>query len=130
MNDSNANAKGDGKDRRPISNGVRLAEQHCVPCEGRTVPLFRSKAEEYLKEVPSWTLAEDGKSISKTIDFKDFIEAMHFANNIAQVAEMEGHHPDLLIKWGSVHIELSTHAIQGLSENDFVLAAKIDQLRT
>ncbi len=108
---------------------MTLAEQHCVPCEGRTVPLFRTEAEEHLKEIPSWTLSDDGKTISKTVKFKDFVEAMHFANNIAQVAEMEGHHPDLLIKWGSVTISLSTHAIGGLSENDFILAAKIDQLR-
>lgn len=105
-----------------------LTEKHCVPCEGRTVPLFRPRAEELLKEVPMWEISRDGKSISRTMKFKDFLEAMHFANNIAQVAEMEGHHPDLLIKWASVGIDLSTHAIGGLSENDFILAAKIDAL--
>jgi 4a-hydroxytetrahydrobiopterin dehydratase len=108
---------------------MSLSEQHCVPCEGNTVPLFRPRAQELLKEVEGWTLSEGGKSISKTIKFKNFIEAMHFANNVAQLAEIEGHHPDLLIKWGSVGIELSTHAIGGLSENDLILAAKIDQLR-
>jgi 4a-hydroxytetrahydrobiopterin dehydratase len=111
------------------SQPEKLAEKHCVPCEGRTVPLFRSKAEELLKEVPTWAISPHGRSISKEVKFKNFLEAMHFANNIAQLAEMEGHHPDLLIKWGSVGIELSTHAISGLSENDFILAAKIDQLR-
>ena len=108
---------------------MSLAEKHCVPCEGGTVPLERGRAEERLKEVQGWSLSLDGKSITKNIKFKNFIEAMHFANNIAQVAEIEGHHPDLAISWGKVGIELSTHSIGGLSENDFILAAKIDQLR-
>ena len=108
---------------------MSLAEKHCVPCEGGTVPLLKPRVDELLKEVKDWSVSDDGKSISRTIKFKDFLEAMHFANNIAQVAEIEGHHPDLLVKWGSVGITLSTHSIGGLSENDFILASKIDELR-
>jgi len=108
---------------------MSLSEKHCVPCEEGTVPLTREKAEESLKQLNDWTLSADGKSISREIKFKNFLEAMHFANNIAQVAELENHHPDLLIKWGSVGVTLSTHSIGGLSDNDFILAAKIDQLR-
>ncbi|MDP3646428.1 MAG: 4a-hydroxytetrahydrobiopterin dehydratase [bacterium] len=108
---------------------MTLREKHCVPCEGGTVPLFRSRVDELLKEVQGWSLSPDGKSISKTVKFKDFLEAMEFANKITPIAEAEGHHPDLTISWGKVGIELSTHAISGLSENDFILAAKIDQLR-
>jgi len=107
-----------------------LSEKHCVPCEGGTVPLFRSKAEELLKEVNGWTLSADGKSISKEWKFENFVKAMHFAGNVGQIAELEGHHPDLLVKWGSVGVTLSTHAIGGLSLNDFILASKIDELHS
>jgi 4a-hydroxytetrahydrobiopterin dehydratase len=106
-----------------------LHEKHCVPCEGNTVPLFRPKAIELLKELSGWELSEDGKSISKIKTFKNFIEAMHYAGNVAQVAELEGHHPDLLISYGKVGISLTTHAIGGLSENDFILASKIDTIK-
>lgn len=103
-------------------------EKRCIPCEGGTVPLFRPKAEELLREVQGWILAADGKSISKQYRFKDFAEAIGFANKVGNIAEAEGHHPDLSIGWGRVGIMLSTHAIGGLSENDFILAAKIDAL--
>ena len=104
-----------------------LSEKHCVPCEGGTVPLFRPKAEEFLKELQGWTLSEDGKKIFKNFKFKNFVEAVDFVNYITPIAETEGHHPDLLVGWGKVRVELSTHAIGGLSENDFILAAKIDK---
>ena len=92
------------------------------------MPLFKPKAEELLKEVPEWKLSEDWKKISRTFKFKDFKAAMEFANKIADVAEAEGHHPDLKVSWGKVRVELWTHSIGGLSENDFIMAAKIDAL--
>jgi len=92
------------------------------------MPLFRTKAEEYLKDISDWSLSEDAKKISKTFTFKNFKEALGFANKVGDIAEAEGHHPDMLVGWGKVHIELTTHAIGGLSENDFILAAKIDAL--
>ena len=105
-----------------------VLQKHCVPCEKDTVPLFKPRAEELMKEIPSWSLSADAKKISKKFTFKDFVDAMQFANEITSIAEAEGHHPDLWIGWGRVEIELSTHSIGGLSENDFILAAKIDQL--
>ena len=105
-----------------------LAEKKCIPCEGGTLPLFKQKAEELLKEIPTWTLSEDAKSISKELKFKNFAEALAFANRVGAIAEAEGHHPDLAVSWGKVGIELSTHSIGGLSENDFIVAAKIDEI--
>lgn len=105
-----------------------LSQKRCVPCEGGTAPLSRASAEELLKQIEGWKLSEDGKKISKTFKFKNFLGAMEFANKITPVAEAEGHHPDLRISWGKVLVELSTHSIGGLSENDFILAAKIDEI--
>mgnify|MGYP001619327467 FL=1 len=106
-----------------------LATKKCVPCEGGAVPLTRMEAEALLGHTNGWTLDADVKKISKAFTFKNFLEAMAFANKITPVAEAEGHHPDLRVGWGKVTVELSTHAIGGLSENDFILAAKIDGVR-
>ena len=81
-----------------------------------------------LTHLSGWALARDFKNISKQFKFRDFVGAMEFANKITPIAESEGHHPDLYIGWGKVRVELTTHAIGGLSENDFILAAKIDTL--
>ena len=105
-----------------------LVTKHCVPCEGDTVPLFMQDAQEMMKEIPEWILWPDAKTISREFTFKNFAQAMAFANKVSDVAEAEGHHPDMLISWGRVEVELSTHAIGGLSENDFILAAKIDRV--
>lgn len=105
-----------------------LSQKHCVPCEGGATPLLRQEAEELLGQIAGWQLSEDGTKISKTFTFKNFVLAMEFANTITPIAEAEGHHPDLFIAWGKVTVELSTHAIGGLSENDFILATKIDAL--
>ncbi len=103
-----------------------LAQKKCVACEGGTVPLNKIEAEVLLKQVKDWTLSDDGKQISKQFKFKNFAEALAFTNKIGAVAEEEGHHPDLTLAWGKVGVSLTTHAIGGLSENDFILAAKID----
>ena len=118
----------DKQPNRKLSNGVNFSQKHCVPCEGGVMPLFRTKAEEYLKDIPGWSLSEDAKKISKTFTFKNFKEALAFANRVGGVAEAERHHPDMLVGWGKVGITLTTHAIGGLSENDFIIAAKIDEL--
>lgn len=108
---------------------VDLASKRCVPCESGMPPATKEEAEMLIQRVEGWKLSGDAKHISKEFTFKDFLEAMAFANKITAVAEEEGHHPDLSIGWGRVGIELSTHAIKGLSDNDFILAAKIDQLK-
>src|SRR3989344_5240728 len=105
-----------------------LTKKRCVPCEVGALPLTREEAEKLMQRVKEWHLSGDAKHISKEYKFKNFLEAMAFANKITAVAEAEGHHPDLSIGWGRVGVKLSTHAIHGLSENDFILAAKIDQI--
>lgn len=105
-----------------------LAQKKCVPCEGGTAPLNSTEANVLLKQVRDWTLSDDAKKISKKFRFKDFVQAMEFANEIGRIAEEEGHHPNLGISWGMVTVDLTTHAIGGLSENDFIVAAKIDKL--
>lgn len=107
-----------------------LAQKKCVACEeGMVDPFIREEAEVVLKQVKDWKLSDDAKSISKTFSFKNFAEALAFANNVGAIAEEEGHHPDLIVAWGRVVVSLATHAIDGLSENDFILAAKIDELK-
>jgi 4a-hydroxytetrahydrobiopterin dehydratase len=105
-----------------------LLSKKCIPCEGGTLPLSKDEIDVLHEQVPEWVVSSDIKKISRAFKFKDFAEAMIFANKIATVAEEEGHHPDLLVAWGKLGVELSTHAIGGLSENDFILAAKIDAL--
>lgn len=106
-----------------------LVQKHCVPCEGGALPLSREDSAKLLPQVPQWQIAPDGLSISREFKCKDFVEAMAFANKITPIAQAEGHHPDLSIGWGSVGMTLTTHAIGGLSENDFILAAKIDGIK-
>jgi len=105
-----------------------FANQKCVPCEGGIAPLSKADAEETMKHIPGFVLTEDGKHIARTFEFKDFVEAMVFVNKVADVAEKEGHHPDISIHWNKVTIDLWTHAIGGLSTNDFIVAAKVNQL--
>lgn len=89
-------------------------------------PLNKIEAEVLLKQVPGWSLNEDTAHISREYTFKDFKKALAFVNGVGAIAEEEGHHPDVALSWGRVEIRLTTHAIKGLSENDFILAAKID----
>jgi len=104
-----------------------LTKKHCVPCEGGIPPMSKNEAEKYLKEVKGWQLA--GNKIEKNLKFRNFKHAMKFVNKVAELAEEEGHHPDILVySWNKVKLMTYTHAIGGLSENDFILAAKIDKL--
>lgn len=105
-----------------------LTSQKCVPCEGGTKPLTQKEIEPYLTNVKDWKVKDEGKKIEKKFRFKDFKQALAFVNQIGEIAEKEGHHPDIDFGWGYAEIELSTHAIGGLSVNDFILAAKIDRL--
>ena len=104
-----------------------LTKKHCIPCEGGIPPMSKSEAEKYLKEVKGWQLS--GNKIEKDLKFRNFKKAMEFINKVADLAEEEGHHPDILVySWNKVKLMTYTHAIGGLSENDFILAAKIDRL--
>lgn len=106
-----------------------LLNQKCVPCEGGVEPLSRADAEDYLAEVSGWTMDSEAKKISKEFKYQDFIGAINFVERVADVAEMEGHHPDIHIHYNKVTLELWTHAINGLSQNDFIVAAKVDQVK-
>jgi 4a-hydroxytetrahydrobiopterin dehydratase len=101
-----------------------LAQKRCVPCEGGIPPLGKGEVEKLLAQLVGWSL--DAKWITKEFSFKNFVAAMQFVNRVADVAEGEGHHPDIHIHYNRVRFDIWTHAIGGLSENDFILAAKID----
>lgn len=105
---------------------MNLSEQKCLPCEGGMPPLTKGQAQKHLEQVPTWTLAEN--KIEKKFKFPDFVKAMEFVNKIAEIAEKEGHHPDINISYNKVTISLTTHAIKGLSVNDFIVASKIDKI--
>jgi 4a-hydroxytetrahydrobiopterin dehydratase len=106
-----------------------LIQRRCKPCEGGVEPVAGEDARQQVAKLPGWQLSGDGKRIRKEWVVKDFMTAIKFFNAVAQVAEADDHHPDLhLFGYRNVAIELSTHAIGGLSENDFILAAKIDQV--
>jgi 4a-hydroxytetrahydrobiopterin dehydratase len=103
-----------------------LLKKVCMACEGGVDPMKPEEAEVYMTLVSGWDLDKDRRKITKEYKFKDFIGAVNFVNHIAEIAESEGHHPDIKINYNKVLLELSTHAIGGLSENDFIVAAKID----
>jgi 4a-hydroxytetrahydrobiopterin dehydratase len=106
-----------------------LVRKKCVPCEGGVPKLTPEEAEAHRASTPGWTITEDGQRIRRSWRTKNFLKAMGFFNAVAAVAEDEGHHPDLhLVGYRNVTVEIWTHAIGGLSENDFILAAKIDRL--
>ena len=105
-----------------------LSQKKCVACETGTPPLTRDEAQVLLKQLNAWTLSGDARWISKEFKFDDFTKAFAFARKIADIAEEEGHHPDLQISWGKTTVELTTHNIKGLSENYFILASKIDKI--
>ncbi len=106
-----------------------LTHKHCLPCEGGVPPATAEQINEYLQALPNWKRTADGKRIRREWRVKDFLTALDFFQRIGQVAEGEDHHPDLhLTGYRNVEVEIGTHAIDALSENDFILAAKIDQL--
>src|SRR3989338_5800795 len=103
-----------------------LVQKHCVPCEGGVLPLSSVEIAAYQSQLDQpWDVMDD-KKIRRTFSFKDFKDAMAFVNKIADLAEAEGHHPDLTLHYNKVKVELWTHAVGGLSENDFILARKIE----
>jgi 4a-hydroxytetrahydrobiopterin dehydratase len=110
-------------------DATELTVKKCVPCEGGVPTLTPEQAAEHLTATPTWTLVEDGRRIRREWVVKNFAAALEFFQRVGEVAEAEQHHPDLhLTGYRNVAIEIWTHAIGGLSENDFILAAKIDQL--
>lgn len=104
-----------------------LYTKKCIPCEGGVPPLSQDKVRIFLREIEEWELNKEGH-LEKTFTFSNFKKTMAFANKVADIAEEQGHHPDLHIKWGSCSVEIWTHKIEGLTESDFILAAKIDYI--
>ena len=108
-----------------------LLNKKCVPCEGGVVPFDISEIHKYQKKVDGWSLIKNQEEIfflEKEFKFKDFLESQNFVNKVGKISEEEGHHPDIMFGWGYAKIKITTHAIKGLSENDFILAAKIDKI--
>ena len=107
---------------------TELAGKTCTPCRGGVPPMDQAEAERYLQEAPGWALMDAGKRIERTFKLKNFREALALVNRIGALAEEESHHPDITFGWGYVTVSLHTHKIKGLHENDFIMAAKINQL--
>ena len=108
-----------------------LIKKKCLPCEGNIIPFDISEIHKYQKKVDGWDVLKDKKKVfflNKKFKFKNFKESQNFVNKVSFISEEEGHHPDISFGWGYANVKITTHAIEGLSENDFILAAKIDQL--
>ena len=108
-----------------------LIKKKCKPCEGNIIPFDISEIHKYQKKIDGWDVLKDKKNVfflNKKFEFTDFIKSQNFVNKVSSISEEEGHHPDISFGWGYAEIKITTHAIEGLSENDFILAAKIDQL--
>ena len=108
-----------------------LSKKKCVACEGNIPPFDKSEIHKYLKKVDGWEVrSNNDKSfyLLKEFKFKNFEESQNFVNKVGEIAETEGHHPDLWFGWGYARIKIFTHAIKGLAESDFILAAKIDKI--
>ncbi len=106
-----------------------LLTKKCAPCEGGLSPFDKSEIHKYQKKVDGWDVIKNEKNIyflEKKFTFKNFLESQNFVNQVGVISEGEGHHPDISFGWGYAKISITTHAIEGLSENDFILAAKID----
>jgi 4a-hydroxytetrahydrobiopterin dehydratase len=105
-----------------------LASKTCVPCKGGVPPLAGKELEALANQVPQWKVV-DGHHIMRTFTFPDFHQALAFVNKVGEIAEQQGHHPNILLSWGKAEITTWTHKIDGLTESDFILAAKIDKLK-
>jgi 4a-hydroxytetrahydrobiopterin dehydratase len=105
-----------------------LATKTCTPCRGGIPPLTPPEAETFRAKVPEWTLADGSSRIERTFQFRNFAEAFAFVQKVAELAESEGHHPDVSFGWGYATVSLQTKKIKGLHENDFIMAAKLDQM--
>jgi 4a-hydroxytetrahydrobiopterin dehydratase len=107
---------------------TELAQRQCVPCRGGVPPLAGAEIKNLLAKVDGWEAVND-HHLRKEFKFKDYAEALAFVNRLSAIAEEQGHHPDVCFGWGKVEVTIWTHKIDGLTESDFILAAKIDELR-
>ena len=109
---------------------MSLDEMKCAPCRGGMPTLTNAEIDQYYKQLQSWSVVEKGsvKRLEKSFKFNDFAEALAFTNKVGEIAEEQGHHPDILTEWGRVTVSWWTHKINGLHKNDFIMAAKTDAL--
>lgn len=107
---------------------MNLSEKSCVPCQGGIPPLDMAEAERLLAQTPGWSLIQDSTRLEKRFTFDNFAAALSFVNRVGEIAEQEGHHPDICFGWGYAKVVYFTHKIGGLHENDFVMAAKTNAL--
>ena len=107
---------------------TELTAKKCTPCQGGIPPLNRSEAETYLERVPGWELQDNATKLKRTFNQKDFMDALDFARKVGELCEEEGHHPDLALGWGYCRVVFQSHKIKGLHENDFIMAAKVNEL--
>jgi 4a-hydroxytetrahydrobiopterin dehydratase len=119
---------GNRKKSEEVNKMSDLASKTCVPCKGGASPLAGKELEALVKQVPQWKVV-NGHHITRTFTFPDFRQALAFVNKAGEIAELQGHHPDILLSWGKAEITTWTHKIDGLTESDFILAAKIDKLK-
>jgi len=105
----------------------QLADKKCIPCRGGTPPLKGEELEALHKSIPKWTVANE-HHLKREYKFPDFVKALDFVNKVGAIAEEQGHHPDILLSWGKAEVTLWTHKIDGLTESDFIMAAKIDRV--
>jgi 4a-hydroxytetrahydrobiopterin dehydratase len=111
-----------------MSEVCDLTDRHCEPCEGGVAPMSREQAEALLADVPGWSISENGRMISRRFEFPGFFRTMSFINAMAWVVNNEGHHPDFSAAYNYCAVGFTTHAIDGLSENDFICAARLNAL--
>ena len=104
-----------------------LSTKHCIPCRGGVPPLAGEALLPYAQQLPDWKIVEE-HHVAKSFLFADFKTGLEFVNRVGAIAEQEGHHPDLALSWGKVDVQIYTHKIRGLTESDFILAAKIDEV--
>jgi 4a-hydroxytetrahydrobiopterin dehydratase len=109
-------------------NSSPLAAKHCTPCQGGIAPLVREEAEKLLAMTPQWSLTKEDSQILREFRFPNFMSAMAFAQRVGDLCESQGHHPDISFGWGYCKVRFQTHKIQGLHENDFIMAANVDGL--
>ena len=108
-------------------SSTSLADKNCVPCKGGVPPLKGKDLQQIHQQVPNWKVVNE-HHITRTYTFPDFKQALAFVNRVGDIAEKQGHHPDILLGWGKAEITLWTHSVNGLTESDFIVAAKIDQV--
>ena len=128
---ANEKVEGSNPFARSICNMEKLYKKKCVACDGNTSPYDINEIHKYQKKVDDWSISKNEKNVyflKKKFKFKNFLESQNFIKNVGIIAELEGHHPDIYFGWGYARIQIFTHAIKGLAESDFILAAKIDQI--